>query len=71
MSRYQNSECRRDMLHDFRIIASDSNGLTERCTRCGLKKHFPTDTPNHVYMSWHIRQALQESDPRFKIEYGR
>ena len=71
MSRYLNSECKRNMLHDFKIIGSDSGGLLERCGRCGVKKSFPTNTPNHVYISYHTRQALQESDPRFKIEYGR
>lgn len=71
MSRYQNSECKRNMLHDFKIITSDHTGLLERCSRCGLKKHFPNDTPNHIYISWHIRQALSANDPRFNIEYAK
>lgn len=70
MSRSQNSECKRNMLHDFKIISSDSVGILERCQRCGLKKRFPNDTPNHIYLSYHIRQALQANDPRFNIEYG-
>lgn len=69
MSRYQNSECKRNMLHDFKIQSQTSHGLLERCSRCGLKKHFPNDIPSHVYLSYHIRQALQKHDPRFNIEY--
>ena len=69
MSRYQKSECKRNMLHDFRVIPFDKGGLLERCTRCGKKMHFPETTPNHVYLSFHIRQALPANDPRYKIEY--
>jgi hypothetical protein len=69
MSRYQNSECRRNMLHDFKILEQDHRGLIERCKRCGLKMSFPNNVPSHVYLSYHTRQALQENDPRFYIEY--
>ncbi len=59
------------MLHDFKIISSDNRGLVERCTRCGMKMHFPENTPNHKYMEYHVRQALQTSDPRYYVEYKR
>lgn len=30
---------------------------------------FPANVPNDVYLSYHIRSALQLSDPLFKINY--
>jgi hypothetical protein len=30
---------------------------------------FPHDTPNHKYLEYHVRQALQENDPLFAREY--
>lgn len=59
------------MLHDYRIINQLSTGLLERCTRCGDTKHFPHNTPNHIYLSYHIRSSLQRNEPRFNIEYGK
>lgn len=70
MGKYQNSYCKRNLLHDFKILTQTSDGLLERCARCGLKKHFPNNTPSHVYLSFHIRQSLQVYDPRYHIEYG-
>lgn len=69
MSRYLKSECRRNMLHDFRVLPYDRGGLLERCTRCGMKMHFPENTPNYKYLEYHVRQALQPNDPRYHIEY--
>lgn len=69
MSRYQNSECKRGMLHDFRQIVTTPIGHVERCLRCGKKIHFPNNVPNHIYLSYHIKSALQINDPRYFIEY--
>lgn len=30
---------------------------------------FPHNTPSHKYLEYHIRQALQASDPLFLHEY--
>ena len=72
-TRYQNSEC--DIgnywLHDYRQIDTTKTGIVERCTRCGKKQHFPHDIPNHVYLSHHIRSALQINDPLYEREYTR
>lgn len=57
------------MLHNFSSLEQYKDGLVERCTRCGLKMFFPPDTPNHKYLEYHIRQALQPNDPRYHIEY--
>lgn len=59
------------MLHDYKIMEQTNIGVLERCTRCGDTKHFPNNIPNHIYLSWHIRSALQKTDPRFNIEYGK
>lgn len=69
MRRYQNSQCRNNYLHDFRQVDRTDRGFVERCTRCGKQMHFPLDVPNHIYLSFHIRSALQPSDPLFKREY--
>lgn len=69
MNRYQKSECKGGYLHKFRILSEHKGGLVERCERCGTKMLFPKDTPNHKYMEFHVRQALQVSDPRFLREY--
>lgn len=68
--RYQNSVCRGNWLHEFREIGRSQVGVVERCRKCGLKKHFPMNIPNHIYLSWHLRSALQIDDPLFKREYG-
>jgi hypothetical protein len=68
-NRYQNSYCKNGYLHDFVQVAQTSKGYLERCTRCGMTRHFPHDTPNHVYLSYHLRSALQPGDPLFNREY--
>lgn len=67
--RYQNSQCKNNYLHDYRLVAQTRTGVFERCLRCGKQMHFPHNIPNHVYLSHHIRSALQTSDPLFKREY--
>jgi len=66
---YQNSECIGNWLHDYRIVKEWSNGIEERCARCADCKFFPYNVPNDVYLSYHIRLALQPSDPYFAHEY--
>ncbi len=69
--RYQNSLCgtRGTWLHKFRIMKQTQMGVLERCERCGLTKHFSNQIKNHIYMSWHIRSALQSWEPLFNREY--
>ena len=69
MNKYQNSECKGKYLHNFQIISQNPKGSFERCERCGMKQFFSTATPNHIYISYHIRQALQPTDSRFEREY--
>lgn len=69
LRKYQNSVCKGTWLHNFEILKQTQAGILERCKRCGLPKHFPNQIPNHLYLSWHIRQALQVNDPMFLREY--
>lgn len=68
--RYQNSLCqKRGWLHDFQQLGTVNGGSLERCRKCGQTKFFPAGTPNHVYLSYHIRSVLRADDPRFRKEY--
>lgn len=68
-SRYQKSHCKNGYLHDFVQVDQTATGYVERCTRCGIQMHFPLDTPNAVYLSYHLRSALQPNDVLFLREY--
>lgn len=67
--RYQKSNCRNNYLHDLRQVKNTGIGYLERCTRCGIQKHFPLNVPNAEYLAWHIRSALQPTDKLFFREY--
>ncbi len=67
--RYQNSVCKGNYLHKFKILKQTTAGLLERCERCGTIKHFHMQIPNHIYMSYHIRSGLQIYEPLFHREY--
>lgn len=67
--RYQNSLCKENYLHNFVQVRQTKYGFLERCTRCGQTEHFPGNIPNHVYLSYHIRSALQPGEPLFHREY--
>lgn len=70
-NKWQNSECDGGYLHDYRITQVISLGVVERCRLCGDQQFFPHDVPNHIYLSYHIRSALQQDDPRYEHEYQR
>lgn len=67
--RYQNSICRNNYLHKFKSLGETHKGFLERCTRCGKTMHFPGNISNQLYLSYHIRSALQTNDPLFFREY--
>lgn len=70
MSRYQNSECRGGYLHKWIQLEIIKDGSLERCERCGKKMWFSAARgANALYLSYHIRSALQPSDARFEKEY--
>lgn len=68
---YQNSVCRKKLpyLHDYRPLYHKDGGLVEKCTLCGDKRFFAEKVANHVYLSFHLKQALQLSDPLFRFNY--
>lgn len=68
-NRYQNSKCKGGYLHKFRQVTQTERGFLERCERCGKTMHFSHDVPNHYYLSYHIRDVLQDNDPMFYKEY--
>ncbi len=68
-ARYQNSNCLNGYLHDYRQVKPFPKGVLERCSRCKDQQFFPYNVANHVYLSYHLRQALQPNDPLFKREY--
>lgn len=63
---FQNSYCYENYLHDFDIISVYENGVIEICSRCHIKKFFRDS--NRDYLSYHIKQILGPSNPRFKHE---
>lgn len=68
----KNSECRvHGFLHDYRIHETYPNGALEVCRRCKAVKFFKNDTPNHIYLSYHMRAVLQPYQLRFKKEYAK
>jgi hypothetical protein len=69
LNRYKNSVCRNNYLHDFRQVGETTSGILERCIRCGKKVHFPMNISNHVYLSYHVRSALQPGEPLYEREY--
>lgn len=69
MKHYQNSYCKGAWLHDFRAMREYSQGVLERCTRCGVKMFFKHQGNNAYYLSYHLRSALQVDDPLFAHEY--
>ena len=65
-----NSECCCGFLHDYRIVKVTQSGIVERCLKCLDTQYFRTNLPSHIYLSYHIRSALQKYHPRFNKEYA-
>lgn len=72
-NKYQKSICseKAGLLHDYKPLYSMQAGMVEKCANhmCGDKQLFPHGIPNDVYLSHHIRSALQPSDPLFRVNY--
>ena len=67
----QNSDCVAGWLHNYEIVKEFSSGVLERCNKCKTQKFFYTNTPNHIYLSYHLRMFLQPNNPRYNKEYGK
>lgn len=59
------------LLHNYQFLYQIPKGTIEKCinTYCGEKQFFPNEVPNDVYLSHHIRSALQVADALFKVNY--
>ena len=68
---YQDSMCQEDkgLLHHWQFLYSHKGGIVEKCKYCCEKQFIPADIPNDIYLSTHLREALQPSDPLFNINY--
>lgn len=68
---YQNSTCDEEvgLLHNYNEIYQTEHGVVEQCSICGDKQLFTHGIPNAVYLSYHIRSALQPYDVLFSINY--
>ncbi len=67
----ENSECVAGFLHDFRFRRTVDNGVVEQCLKCKTVKFFHNKTPNYIYLSFHLRSALQRDHKRFNKEYAK
>ncbi len=65
-----NSECTAGFLHSYKITKTLPHGIIERCTRCLDTQFFRNEVPNYIYLSFHVRSALQMDHKRFIKEYG-
>jgi hypothetical protein len=65
----KNSICRDGSFHDYQIFKQFKDGVVEICSKCHDRKYFRNSIPNRIYLSYHLRSALQKYEPRFKKEY--
>lgn len=56
-------------MHNYHIVKTFPNGVIEICQRCRDKQYFKNNTPNYIYLSFHLRSMLQKWHPRFHKEY--
>jgi hypothetical protein len=68
-NRYRKSRCRGNWLHDFKTIKQTNMGFLERCSRCGVNKHFPVKAPNLYFLQYHIKNIIRADDPLFRREW--
>lgn len=66
---WNNSKCVCGRLHDYRISKIYPEGVIETCRKCNDRKWFSGRIQNHIYLSYHLRSALQPNNPRYRIEY--
>lgn len=68
---FQKSKCHGGWLHSFTITDTYPEGVAEVCLKCRKRVYFPNNIPNVVYLSYHMRQALQRDHPLFAREYNK
>lgn len=65
----RNSECVGSWMHHYEIIKVLEEGVIERCEICNDEQFFHNDTPNHIYLSYHLRSTLNPRNLQFYHEY--
>ena len=68
---YQNSMCQEQfgLLHRWKWLYNHKGGIVEKCELCAEKQFIPADIPNDVYLTTHLRSAIQPSDPLYKVNW--
>ncbi len=68
----RNSKCKkRNWYHNYQISVVYPYGVMEVCEKCRDKQFFKNNTPNRIYLSYHLRQGLQPYNRQFKHEYNK
>lgn len=67
----KNSECIGGWMHRYRMTRFYKEDVEEICEICKDRQIFKQNTPNHIYLSYHLRLALQKDNKRFKKEYNK
>ena len=67
---YKNADCLGSQYHDFRIVNTYPDSITERCFKCHKQVYFRNNVPNHIYLSYHLRSIIQPNNPRYLKEYA-
>lgn len=67
----KNSFCICGFFHDYDILKETPKGLIEICKKCKDKRFFDNKLPSYIYLSYHLKQALQTNSKRFIKHYGR
>lgn len=69
LNEWSASECYDGLLHRYRIIEQNPEGVIEMCKLCQNTVFFPQNVDNLTYLSYHLREALTEDHPMYYLEY--
>lgn len=68
---HEKSKCKKGWLHRYKFTRIVTGvGIEEVCEICKDRKFFKNEIPNHIYLSYHNRQALSREHNLFKHEYA-
>ncbi len=57
------------LLHRWQFLYNHKGGIVEKCEICAEKQYIPENIPSHIYLSTHLRSALQPNDILFAINW--
>jgi len=64
------SKCGNGWLHRYQFIKVSKEGVEEQCQICKKVVRFRNDTPNYIYLAYHMRSALSKEHSYFNHEYA-